>query len=126
MRVRILCFLFVVLAASPFVAAQIITGTIAGRVTDQSGAVIPGVDISVKNLGTNQVRSALTNETGNYLIPLLAVGRYEITAELSGFKTQVKSGLELQVEQRLDANFVLEVGEMSERLVVMESAPLVH
>lgn len=107
-------------------AAQIITGSIVGTVTDQTGAVLPGVTISVKNLGTNQIRTALTNEAGNYSIPLLPVASYEVTAEFSGFTTQVKTGLELQVEQRLNVHFTLAVGEISERLVVTETSPLVQ
>jgi len=106
--------------------AQNITGTIQGRVTDQSGAILPGVDITVRNLATNQSRRILTNDTGTYIVPLLPVGSYEVTAEFSGFKTEVRSNLELQVDQKLNVNFTLQVGEMSERLEVTESAPLVQ
>ncbi len=68
-------------------AAQTITGTIQGVVTDQSGAVLPGVSIRIINLGTNQAREIVTNENGAYIAPLLPVGRYEVSAELPGFKT---------------------------------------
>lgn len=108
------------------VFGQIITGTIQGTVTDQTGAILPGVNITVRNLDTNLTRNSLTNETGNYIVPLLPVGRYEVSAEFTGFKTQVRSGIELQVEQRLNANFQLEVGQITERLVVTEAAPLVQ
>jgi len=125
-RGRIVCILLIVLVASSYGAAQIVTGTIEGVVTDPSGAVVPGVAISVKNLDTNAVRTAITNETGNYLVSLLPVGRYEVSAELTGFRTQVKSGLTLQVEQRINVNFVLEVGAVTDTLLVTESAPLVQ
>ena len=115
-----------VVALSAALAAQTITGTIQGVVTDGSGAVLPGVSIKITNLGTNQKRELLTNETGSYTAPLLSVGKYEISAELPGFKTEVKTGLELQVEQRLNLPFKMEVGQMSERLLVTESAPLVQ
>jgi hypothetical protein len=107
-------------------SAQIITGTIQGIVTDQSGAILPGVEMTVRNLGNNQVRNVLTNETGTYIVPLLPVGNYEVTAEYVGFKTEVKTGLVLQVEQKLNVNFVLQVGAVSERLEVVEAAPLVQ
>jgi hypothetical protein len=125
MRNGVRVAIFVLLLAGAL-QAQTITGTIQGVVSDKSGAVLPGVTIRVTNLGTNQSREVLSNETGNYFVPLLAVGKYEVSAELSGFKTEVKTGMELQVEQKLNLAFVLEVGQMSEKLVVMESAPLVQ
>ncbi len=113
-----------VLAAA--LASQTITGTIQGTVTDASGAVLPGVTIRITNLGTNQARDTLTGETGSYVVPLLPVGKYEVSAELPGFKTGVKTGLELQVEQHLNLPFTMEIGQMSEKLVVTEAAPLVQ
>src|SRR2546428_2862231 len=120
------CVVILLLLLAATLAAQTITGTIQGVVSDKSGAVLPGVTIRVTNLGTNQVREVLTNETGSYFVPLLPVGKYEVSAELSGFKTEVKTGLELQVEQKLNLPFTLEVGQMSEKLIVTESAPLVQ
>ena len=106
--------------------SQIITGTIQGTITDKTGAILPGVSVTVRNVDTNLSRNTLTNETGNYVVPLLPVGRYEVTAEYQGFTTQVKSGIDLQVEQKANINFLLEVGQMSERILVTESAPLVQ
>src|SRR5437763_567439 len=74
-----------------FTSAQNITGTIQGIITDPSGAILPGVSVTVHNLRTNQTRNVLTNETGTYIVPLLPVGTYEVTAEYTGFKTQIKS-----------------------------------
>ena len=107
-------------------AAQNITGTIQGTISDASGAVLPNVAVTAKNLGTNQIRQTQTNGTGNYIIPLLQVGGYEVTAELSGFKTAVKTGIELQVEQRLNVSFGLEIGAMSDKLTVTEAASLIQ
>ena len=126
MKRRISYLFFMILAVSPFVAAQIITGTIQGTVTDTTGAVLPGVDITVRNLDTNQGRASLTNETGNFLVPLLSVGTYEVTAELPGFQSQVKTGMQLQVEQRMNLTFTLEVGSITDTVTVTESAPLVQ
>src|SRR5688500_15342920 len=124
MRSLTLAILIAVLGAR--VEGQIITGSIVGTVKDTTGAVLPGVSIVVKNLERNQVRNALTNETGTYSIPLLPFGKYKVTAEFTSFKSQVKTGIELQVEQRLNINFVLEVGAVSERVIVTEAAPLVQ
>src|SRR5438132_333415 len=107
-----LVVLFVILCCAA-VSAQIITGTIQGAVTDPSGAILPGVQITVRNLANNQSRTALTNESGRYVVPLLPVGPYEVIAEYTGFKTEVKSGLDLQVEQKLNVNFTLQVGAVS-------------
>jgi hypothetical protein len=93
---------------------------------DSSGAVLPGVTIRIKNIDTNQARETVSNESGSYFIPLLPVGHYEVSAELPGFKTDVKTGLELQVDQRLNVGFKLEVGQISEKLTVSEAAPLVQ
>src|ERR1051326_6612941 len=124
MRLTIACAL--ILLCCLLASAQNITGTIQGIITDPSGAILPGVSITVHNLGTNQTRNVLTNETGTYIVPLLPVGTYEVTAEYTGFKTQIKSRLELQVDQRMNVNFSLQVGEISERLEVIEAAPLVQ
>src|SRR5207249_4195295 len=67
-----------------------------------------------------------TGERGDYVIPQLQVGKYDITAELPGFKTEARQGIDLQVDQRLTINFEMQVGELSERLVVTEAAPLVQ
>lgn len=117
-------FLMVFLAMSSL--AQSFTGTIVGTARDQSGAVLPGVNITVRNVQTNLTRNALTNETGNYVVPLLPPGIYEAKAELTGFKTEVRSNLELRVDDRLRVDFSLQVGEVTERLVVTEAAPLVQ
>ncbi len=120
--ISICCIMLLVTAAH----GQTITGTIQGTVRDPSGAVLPGVTIRVKNIDTNQARETLSNESGTYFIPLLPVGHYEVSAELPGFKADVKTGIELQVDQRLNFGFTLQVGQMSEKLTVSEAAPLVQ
>src|ERR1051326_4896529 len=102
------------------------TATLSGSVKDQSGAVLSGVQIRVANPATSFNRSVVTGERGDYVIPLLPVGKYDVTAELPGFKTETRQAIELQVDQRLTLNFEMQVGELSERLVVTEAAPLVQ
>ena len=108
------------------VAAQSTTGVIFGDVKDQSGAVLPGVDITVLNVATNQTRTAVTTETGAYNVPLVPIGQYEVTASLAGFKTQLRKGITVQVDQRAKVDFSLEVGELSDKVLVTEQIPLVQ
>lgn len=102
------------------------TATISGSVTDQTGALLPGVEIMATNAGTALSRSVVTSERGEYVIPLLPAGMYQLKAELPGFKSEVRQGIELQVDQRLALSFSLQVGEVSERLLVTEAASLVN
>src|SRR5262249_15658631 len=81
------------------------TATLSGTAKDQSGAVLPGVQITVANPATSFNRSVVTGERGDYVLPLLPVGRYDVTAELPGFKTETRQGIDLQVDQRLTINF---------------------
>lgn len=102
------------------------TAGIVGSVKDPSGAVLPGVSITVKNTGTGLSRNVLTNETGDYTVPLLPIGSCEITAEFTGFKSEVKSGITLKIDDRIRVDFTLQVGNVSERILVTEAAPLVQ
>src|SRR5437763_3644456 len=107
-------------------AAQSTTGVIFGDVKDTSGAVLPGVEITIQNIATNQSRAVLTNEAGTYNIPLVPTGKYNVTASLPSFKTEVRSGIEILVDQRAKIDFSLTVGDLSEKILVTEQAPLVE
>src|SRR5436305_12385114 len=78
---------------------------IKGVVTDSSGALVPGADIIVTNLGTGARRQTLTNETGAYEIPLLQPGRYSIAGRKPGFKQAMRDGLELELNQIAQIDF---------------------
>src|SRR5215467_5740715 len=111
--------LFAILVATFFVApliSQSTNGAILGTVKDQSGAVLPGVEIEVLNLSTNQSRTAVTNERGDYNAPQVPIGLYSVTASLPGFKTEVRSRIEIQVDQRARIDFQLEVGQVSDKV----------
>ena len=105
--------------------AQEITGTITGTVTDQSGAAIPGLTVTVRNLGTNAAQTVVTDPNGVYVATLLPPGRYEVVLELAGFKRFVRSNLELSVNDRLGVNIVLQPGDVSETVTVTATTPLV-
>lgn len=74
-------------------------GEITGVVEDSSGAVLPNALVTVTNLGTNFTRSVSTNSAGTYTFPALLPGRYNVRAEIAGFQPEVRTGVELQVQQ---------------------------
>jgi hypothetical protein len=104
--------------------AQRTTGEILGTVRDQTEAVLPGARVTIINMDTGLTRNILTDETGSYHVRLLPVGRYKIEAELTGFKKQEITGLELQVDQVARIDLSMQVGQVSETLEVEAQAPL--
>src|SRR5881409_2610404 len=120
----------VVLNALPtclvFAQTSTATATILGVVKDTTGALIPGVSITVKHTETGQTRAAISSETGDYNVPLLPIGAYVITTAMPGFKQQVRSGINLVVGQQAVINLTLEVGAAAEQVTVTEEAPLVN
>src|SRR5438132_9334928 len=107
-------------------AAQGVRATIVGRVTDDSGAVVPGAKITITNTGTNESRSITVNDSGDYAIPQLAPGQYTLTAEYVGFNTVVRSGIVLETNQQTRLDVVLKVGGLTEKVQVSAAAPLVN
>jgi hypothetical protein len=99
-------------------------GEITGTVTDPTGARVQGAVISVRNTATNQVREITTNEAGNWTVPFLVPGTYDIAVNAPGFKRAAQAGLVLQVGDTARANFALEVGAVSETVEVTSAAPL--
>src|SRR5260370_39457961 len=96
-------------------AAQEVTGSIAGTVTDSSGAAVAGAKVSIKSLDKNVVlRTLMTEANGQYVAPLLPIGQYSVTVEIAGFKKMTQSGVMLNVNDKLALNFKLEVGSVSE------------
>src|SRR5881628_2593022 len=102
------------------------TAQISGTVRDQSGAVLPGVEVSATQMATGTKRTILTNETGSYVLTNLAVGPYRIEAALPGFRTFVQTGIVLQVDSNPVININLEVGQVSEQVEVQADAALVE
>src|SRR5438128_7674558 len=99
---------------------------ISGTVKDQSGAVLPGVEITATQTDTGIARSTVSNETGTYVLSNLAVGPYRLEAALQGFRTFVQSGIVLQVNASPVINVVLEVGQVTEQIEVQADAALVE
>src|SRR5262245_52632561 len=101
------------------------TAQISGTATDQSGAILPGVEIKMTQTETGIARTAVTNETGSYVLPNLAVGPYRLEATLPGFRSYVQTGIVLQVNASPVINIVLEVGQVAEQVEVQANAALV-
>ena len=102
------------------------TALLSGTVRDQSGAVLPGVEVSATQTATGARRTVVTNETGSYLITSLPVGPYRLEAALPGFRTFVQTGIVLQVDSNPVINMNLEVGQVSEQVEVNADAALVE
>ncbi len=116
----------IVLSSAVFCSAQVTTGTIVGTVHDASGAVVPGAKITITNLqkGTSLVYQ--TDQTGYYNAPFLIPGAYGVTVEKSGFKTETRRGITLQVDQRARIDFTLSLGAVSQTINVTAAPPLVE
>src|SRR2546426_6444401 len=90
------------------------TAQISGTVKDQSGAVLPGVEVTATQTATGLARSVVTNETGSYLLPNLPIGPYRLEAALPGFRMFVQTGIVLQVNSNPEINISLAVGQVAE------------
>src|SRR2546430_2772259 len=102
------------------------TAQISGSVKDQSGAVLPGVEITATQTGTGIARTTVTNETGSYVLPNLPLGPYRVEAALPGFRSYVQMGIVLQVNSSPEINIQLAVGQVSEQVEVQANAALVE
>ena len=102
--------------------AQVLKGQILGTIMDQSGAVVPGVKITVTEMKTNFPRSANTNEAGNYFFVNLDPGDYKVEAEKQGFSKTLRSGVELQPNTTARVNFELVPGAVTQTVDVSASA----
>jgi Carboxypeptidase regulatory-like domain/TonB dependent receptor/TonB-dependent Receptor Plug Domain len=131
MRLRkSLCSALVLLCAAFFSSnllhAQASQGGIGGRITDASGAALPGVSVSVTNQATSQVTTTTTSPDGYYSFPALAPSTYVIRATMTGFKTEVTPGVALEVNQSLTNDLQMQVGAVDTSVVVQAQAPLIQ
>ncbi len=116
MNIRLLACAALV-AAAP-VWAQDARGTIIGRVADPSGAFVAGAKVRATNLATNTGTASVSNQQGNFEIPFLQPGLYRVTVELQGFSEAVRENVEVSVDERLELDFRLEVGNVNTTVVV--------
>jgi hypothetical protein len=102
------------------------TAEASGTVRDQTGAVLPGVEVTATQTDTGISRTAITNETGSYVLPNLPTGPYRLEAVLPGFRTYVQTGIVLQVGGSPVINPILEVGQVTESVEVQANAALIE
>jgi len=104
-------------------AAQGLTGQLSGTVLDTGGGVMPGVTVTVKNAGTNQLREAVTNPNGAFVFPDLLAGTYDILVRMDGFKSYEEHGIRLSATERVALKPIhLEVGGLTETVAVQAEA----
>jgi len=108
------------------VEAQVTTATLYGIVSDPSGALIPGAVVTVTHEGTGAAATKNTDAAGEFVFSFLHVGRYNLRLEAVGFKSYQATGLELAAAQNVRQKFVLELGAVSETIVVEGAAALVN
>ena len=102
------------------------TGTIAGVVSDTSGGVLAGVSVSARHLGTGLTRETTTGDDGLFVLPVLPVGQYDLTAERPGFKPLAMTAITLTVNQTLRVNLTLDIGAVTEHVTVERAPSLVN
>lgn len=111
-----------ILLTSVLAVAQ--SAQVNGRVTDASGAIIPGAKVTLNDAETNVPRETVSNDQGYFTLPLLRPGRYDLLVEKDGFRTVVQKGIVLEVDQRATIDVKLEVGAVKQEISVQGSAPM--
>ena len=122
-RLSISAILFVFTFAGVY--AQQTSGTISGVVKDETGGVLPGVEVTARNTGTEASRTVISDDEGRYRAARLAPGDYELRAELAGFQTAVLQNISLSAGQTAVLGVTLRVGEISEQVMVSAEVALV-
>ncbi len=125
---RLGAVVLVVLAflSSGTASAQVATGSIAGTVSDSTGQVVPGAQVTIREVSRNTTTTLVTDGSGVYTAPFLVPGTYQVQVELQGFKTWIRPGIILQVTDRVRVDVALEVGTITEATTVVASAPVVR
>lgn len=114
------------LVAALQLSAQVEQATILGTVTDNTGAVVGGATVTVRNSGTGERRATKTDDRGNYQATALNIGTYEVIIEHTGFRKETVSGIAVGVNQMARIDVKLEVGQVTQELTVKAEAPLVQ
>jgi hypothetical protein len=115
----------VCLMCSTLLLAQSTGGRILGRVADQSGAVLAGVKVTATNDATGVGRDTTTNASGDYVFPEVPVGTYTLSFDQTGFKTILRKGVTLDLNQVITLNMTMQIGQTKETVEVTSEAPLV-
>src|SRR5262245_31356195 len=107
-------------------AAQTVTGTLSGTVTDVSGAVLADIEVTAKNVETGLARTTKTNGEGYYLMSFLPLGAYNVTVEARGFKKTTKTDLQIELNKNTVSNFKLEISAVGEAVQITGETPQIE
>ena len=124
MQRRVLCLSVLSLIAASAIYGQSDRGTMTGTIIDPAGAVVGSAAVEARNTETSAVYPVASSSTGNYTIPSLPAGTYELTVTVPGFKKFVRTGLIIQAAQTIRVDAALEVGSATESVTVSEATPL--
>jgi hypothetical protein len=114
------------LLVSVSLLAQADRGSVAGTITDASGAVVPGITLTLRNSATNLTYSTPSNENGNYSFQNLPIGNYNLTVEVKGFQRQEVNGIEVQVNQQSKIDLTMRVGDVTQTIQVDAAAAMIQ
>src|ERR1035438_10311483 len=118
--------LMVMLLLTAAVWAQVSRGSITGIVTDPTGAVVPGVAVTITNVETGVTNKVKTNESGMYTVPLLEGANYRLSAEKTGFKRYEQTGILVQAGGTARLDFSLSIGQPTQSMLVTGRASLLE
>jgi hypothetical protein len=104
-------------------AAQAVTGTLLGNITDSSGGAVPGATVTATDVDKNISRTAVSNESGYYIFSSLPNGTYTVDAELQGFRKMARQGVKVDVNTTVRVDLALSVGQMTEEVTVAAESP---
>ena len=123
---RLLCVVVATVLSSASAFGQGAVSEVSGNVVDQTGSVLPGVTVTITEENTGLARTAISGEAGRFLIPSVTPGRYSVQAELAGFRTQMQTGITVNVGQAVTVNFSLLVGAVEDQITVTGEAPVIE
>jgi Carboxypeptidase regulatory-like domain/TonB dependent receptor/TonB-dependent Receptor Plug Domain len=115
-----------IFSLSTAAVAQVATGSVVGTIVDSSGQIVPGAQVTIRDVNRNTTTALVTDASGVYTAPFLVPGTYEVSVALQGFRTWTRRGIVLQVNDRLRIDATLEVGTLEETTTVTGEAPLVR
>jgi hypothetical protein len=125
-RIRNLTIAAVFCICAPFALAQDTRGTILGRILDPSGAVLPNAAVRAVNTETGVTLETHSNDSGNYSIPFVLPGTYNLSAEVAGFKSLARKGIEVRVGDHVEVDLRMAVGDTSESIEVIGTTPILE
>src|SRR4030095_13257040 len=123
-KLSLLFFVLLTFLATPTLAQT--TGSISGEVRDEKQAVVTGATVTVRNVKTNDNRTAQTDGEGRYRFTGMPVGDYEVSVESSGFAKYVQSGIKLELNQPATVDVVVKAGGVAEVVTVIENASMLN